>query len=261
MKTLKEFVWRSERFIAAHRGSSGNRPENTMAAFEEAVKTGAAMIEIDVQITRDHRIVVHHDDELGRTTNGKGILEDMSYRELSGIDAGSWYDPIYYREKIPLLEDVISLIRDKAYLGIEIKPMRDHKFEQRLDSLLNLLTKCGYEKNSFLASFDYRALKFIKKVMPEFHTAAIKLPDDYRLPSEIAEDADIEAIICDVSELSKPFETDALKNRIVTGVYSIDNEEDLETVSKYKINAYATNSPERLAEMLDKFDIRYSTVK
>ena len=72
--------------VMAHRGYSGKYPEYTMLAFEEAAKTGADGIELDVQLTKDGQVVVIHDERIDRTTDGSGWVKDYTYEELK-----KWY--------------------------------------------------------------------------------------------------------------------------------------------------------------------------
>ena len=73
--------------VMAHRGYSGKYPENTMLAFEEAAKTGADGIELDVQLTKDGQVVVIHDERIDRTTDGSGWVKDYTYEELKKFNA------------------------------------------------------------------------------------------------------------------------------------------------------------------------------
>ena len=75
-------------FVAAHRGFSGEYPENTMLAFKEAIKLGVDQIETDVRITKDNELVLIHDSTLERTTNGSGKVCDYTLSELKQLDAG-----------------------------------------------------------------------------------------------------------------------------------------------------------------------------
>ncbi len=75
----------------AHRGASAVAPENTISAFKEAIRIGADMIELDVRLSRDGEVVVFHDQDLSRTTDGNGPVEERSLTELRQIDAGSWF--------------------------------------------------------------------------------------------------------------------------------------------------------------------------
>jgi len=107
--------------IIAHRGASGYAPENTMSAFQTALKMGADAIEVDVQQTSDGKIIIIHDDTLDRTTNGTGKVAEKSYKELQSLDAGSWFNPKFFGERIPLLQDFFELIYKKVHAIIEVK--------------------------------------------------------------------------------------------------------------------------------------------
>ena len=73
--------------VYAHRGYSGKYPENTMLAFQEAAKTGCDGIELDVQLTKDGKVVVIHDEAVDRTTDGSGKVKDFTYQELARLNA------------------------------------------------------------------------------------------------------------------------------------------------------------------------------
>src|SRR5271154_304501 len=94
-------------WIVAHRGASGHAPENTLAAFQRAVELGASFIETDLHLTRDARFVAIHDQNLERTTNGKGAVREHTLAELRKLDAGMWFDRQYMGQQIPTLEDVL----------------------------------------------------------------------------------------------------------------------------------------------------------
>lgn len=81
--------------IIAHRGASKLAPENTMYAFELAYNLGAEGIETDVQLTKDNIPVLIHDETVRRTTNSNGYVKDFTFEELSTLDAGSWFSPIF----------------------------------------------------------------------------------------------------------------------------------------------------------------------
>lgn len=98
-------------WIVAHRGASGHAPENTIAAFERAVQLGAEFIETDLHLTRDARFVAIHDNTLGRTTNGHGIVGDHTLAELRQLDAGMWFDRQFMEQRIPTLDEVLEFAR------------------------------------------------------------------------------------------------------------------------------------------------------
>src|SRR5260370_12880151 len=94
--------------VSAHRGASGYAPENTLAAFRLAQQLGADMVEFDVHLTADDRLVVIHDDTLERTTTGRGYVRDHSWDEIARLDAGVWYGPKFAGERVPLLDEALA---------------------------------------------------------------------------------------------------------------------------------------------------------
>lgn len=110
--------------VFAHRGSKGNRPENTLAAFQEALRVKADGIELDVHLSKDNQLVVIHDEKVNRTTSGKGRVRNMTLTELKQLDAGSWFHKHFHKEKIPTLKEVLDLLVNEhfsGYLNIEVK--------------------------------------------------------------------------------------------------------------------------------------------
>jgi glycerophosphoryl diester phosphodiesterase len=107
--------------IIAHRGYSARYPENTLIAFQKALDHGAPMIELDVTLTADRRLVVIHDDSLERTTSGSGPVNRRTLEEIRQLDAGSWYHPRFANARVPELREVMQLIAGRAVLNIEIK--------------------------------------------------------------------------------------------------------------------------------------------
>ena len=146
--------------VAAHRGDSYNYPENTMSAFIAAVNEGCEMIETDVRLTKDMVLVLIHDATVNRTTNGVGKVADMTYEELSRLNAGTEKFP----EKIPLFEDFIKWASDKNItVNIEIKEYNDPGNEKRceycLDNVLGIVEKYGLGDKILINSFDASILE------------------------------------------------------------------------------------------------------
>lgn len=128
----------------AHRGGAALWPENTLAAFEGAVALGYRYIETDVHMTRDGKIVCFHDATLERTTNGRGRICELDYRELSRLDAGHNFTPdggtFPFRGqglRVPTLEEALALHPDLR-LNIEIKqssPAMEQALWEEIDRL------------------------------------------------------------------------------------------------------------------------------
>ena len=126
---------RRKPLVIAHRGDSAAAPENTLAAFTAAIDAGADGIELDVHPTRDGALAVHHDYYLDRTTDGAGLVSDHTLAELRALDAGAWFDERFVGERIPTLEEVLSLAAGRVRLEIELKGATLSFLERVLDAI------------------------------------------------------------------------------------------------------------------------------
>lgn len=106
--------------VIAHRGASAMAPESTAAAIRLALRLRADMIELDVQMTADHRLVIFHDDRLDRTTNGTGLLRRLPYAEVAQLDAGSWFAPRFAGARVLLASQALRLISPRR-VNLELK--------------------------------------------------------------------------------------------------------------------------------------------
>ncbi len=109
--------------ILGHRGASAYAPENTLIAFERAFELGADGIELDVTLTRDGIPVVIHDDRVDRTTNGNGLVSEMTVEEIQRLDAGGSFNVKFRGEKIPTLEKVLAYVPADKIVNVELKTL------------------------------------------------------------------------------------------------------------------------------------------
>ncbi|MBN2222461.1 MAG: glycerophosphoryl diester phosphodiesterase membrane domain-containing protein, partial [Vallitaleaceae bacterium] len=157
--------------ISAHRGSSAEAPENTLAALRLAIEQTADYIEIDVHQTADGRVVLLHDTNLRRTTGWNRLIYQVNYEDLLILDAGAWFSPEYIGEKIPTLEEAIEEVKGKAKLNIEIKPSR---YERNLvEEVVRIISDYELEDSCVITSFDYNTLRKVKSLNPEIQTGLI----------------------------------------------------------------------------------------
>lgn len=253
MRTLRDFVAAQEIMVVAHRGSSGTAPENTIAAINEALSAGAHMVEIDVQFTADDEAIVFHDAVLGRTTDGTGKIRKVHSSELDALDAGSWFDPRFQGERIPLLTEALSLLRNRAYVNIEIKPPQpDEDYIQRIQRIASIIDHMGLQAYTLFSSFHYESLAYLKSLSQNFHTAAIHIPGDPRLPSEAAGATGCEAYVCALRDFTIKRSRDAQQHNIYVGVYTINSASDAKQALSRKAKAIVTNFPARIMDALQK---------
>ena len=104
--------------VCAHRGDKQYYPENTIPAFESAVRKGAQMIELDVKLTKDGKMVIMHDPTVNRTTNGTGAVAELTFDEIRSLDAGVKFDPKFAGTKVPTLEEALDCIPNNIWINV-----------------------------------------------------------------------------------------------------------------------------------------------
>ncbi|WP_071460874.1 glycerophosphodiester phosphodiesterase [Bacillus massilinigeriensis] len=152
----------------AHRGASGYAPENTIAAFDKAVDMKADYIEIDVQRSKDGKLVIIHDTTVDRTTNGTGAVKDLTLEQLRSLDAGSFKGPEFTGEKIPTFEEVLDRYRGKAGILIELKaPEKYPGIEEEVAHLLKVRNLDKPRNNKIIIqSFNFDSVKKTNQLLP-----------------------------------------------------------------------------------------------
>jgi glycerophosphoryl diester phosphodiesterase len=151
----------------AHRGASGDFPENTLCAFNAAITAGAAMCELDVQRTADDVLVVIHDDTLERTTDGDGSVAGSSAAALQRLDAGRWRGPQFAGEHPPTLREVFELVRGRCALNVELKA------GGIAAPICELIHEWQAEKSTLVSSFDWPAIAEVRRIAPEIPTGLL----------------------------------------------------------------------------------------
>jgi glycerophosphoryl diester phosphodiesterase len=156
----------------AHRGYSELFPENTMPAFEKAIEAGADMMEFDVHMSKDGHAVVIHDNDVRRTSEGYGLVKDLTLAELRALDFNFTGDREIGRAIIPTLQEVLLLSKGKIALNIEIKncPYRYPGIEEEVSRLVRTYDMAG---DVVISSFDHFSLVKIKKIDPVLKTGML----------------------------------------------------------------------------------------
>ena len=154
--------------VIAHRGSKGTHPENTLAAFAEAIVVGADGIELDVHLTKDRQLVVIHDETVARTSNGHGEVEKLTLAALQAFDAGSWFAPEFAGERIPSLQEVLDLLVAKEFRGllnIEVKTdVKDYRGIEEI--LVRQMQQSRWSFDYLYSSFNFKTLERLHALDP-----------------------------------------------------------------------------------------------
>ncbi len=148
--------------ICGHRGMAARAPENTLAGITLARRRGVGQVEVDLRLTRDGRVVVHHDADLGRTAPGRGKIRDRDFADLAGLDAGSWFSAEFADQRIPSLEDLLAAGGETLEWNLELKtddPGDPAAGRLLVTRVLAGIAGAGMFRRVLLTSFDHGLIR------------------------------------------------------------------------------------------------------
>lgn len=158
-----------EKGICAHRGAMGTHPQNTLAAFREAIRLGAQMIEFDVRKSRDEQLFLYHDLTLVQLTGQEQRPEELTLAELKAIDAGSWKAPRFRGERIPTLEETLTIMPVNVWLFAHVQ-LGDLNLVQEV---ARMIFRHGRQQQAILGTLPDK-IEAARRACPEIVTANMR---------------------------------------------------------------------------------------
>lgn len=236
--------------VIAHRGGREWAPENTLAAFRKSLEFGAAGIELDIQRCSTGELVVIHDEDLARTTNGVGLVKDCSLGELRRLSAGAWFDKSFAEERIPLLAEVLELVDGKMMINIELKnaPIDYPEIE---DDLLNVIEDYAHPEGLIISSFDHKLLDRLHAKADHLKIAilgAAVFLDLAELATRIGATYFHPAFDCVRPDVM----ADARSAGLKVNVWTCNTQQDWRRAVKMEVDGIVTDDPEGLRRYLEK---------
>lgn len=237
----------------AHRGASGDghAPENTLAAFRKAIEMGVDGVECDVHCTKDGSVVVIHDHTLNRTTDTKGVVEEMTLREVKKADAGSWFDPRFAGERVPTLRELLELTKGKVITVIEIKS------ENIADKVVKEIESARAESEVVIISFHASALRDAQEINPRIPRGiliggrkAIRKPAG--ILDLIHQAAEAGASVLDLSSkiITPPLVRESHRRGMGVWAWTVDDEVEMKRLAEMYVDGITSNYPEKLQAAL-----------
>lgn len=222
--------------IIAHRGASFFEPENTLRAYRKAIEMGADFIEVDVRLSKDKELVIMHDADVGRTTNGKGLVKDCNLEELKKLDAG------YHRkneifaglgEQVPTLEEVIELVKNKIGLVVEIK-------EPGTESSIIKKIEDSDLENTILTSFFHKSVKNVRKSSLDIDAGIIFVGDPVNI-HKLAADSGANVIFPSYRYMSEELVKNAKNHGLTVYPWTIDDPQTFKRFADMGVDGIVTN--------------------
>lgn len=234
--------------VTAHRGSSVKAPENTLSAIRQAIADKAGYAEIDVQETADGVVMLMHDDNAGRTTGINKNMWEVTSSELKTKSAGRWFGPKFKNERVPKLDEVIALAKDRIRLNIELK--NNGHGVSLAEKTVDLIKAHDFEKQCTVTSFDTGLLHTVKKLNPRIKTGLIisKIPDKV----SFWDNQDYDVISAAYPIVNDEFMKEAAVHNKEVYVWTVNDKEIMKRMLKLGVTSIITDTPDQLVRIMNE---------
>lgn len=243
--------------IFAHRGASGDYPENTMLAFSKALSIGVDGIELDVHKNKDGHLVVIHDEDVQRTFKGKGLIKDYTLEEIKSFICRKFEFIKNENCKIPTLREVFELIKNEdIILNIEAKTDLIH-YDLEQD-LLHLIKEYGIEDKILISSFNHKCLSILQNLDANFKYGALyEYEKDYAPYDNIVEHAkrlNVYSVNISQELVSKEVVDLAHENGLKVFVYTVNKPNSMRKMIEFNIDGVFSDYPDLMNEVLKEYN-------
>ena len=237
--------------VWAHRGASARMPENTIPSFREAIRAKADGIELDIQLTKDKRIVVCHDETVDRTSDGSGWIKDLTFDRLRAMNFNQ-KDSSLGPVPIPLMEEVLDLMADTGMI-INIELKTGIVFYDGIEQMiLDLVERKNMKDKVIYSSFNHYSMLKVKDLEPEAYTAFLYEDGPIGMPA-YAKKHNMNAIHPALYNIQYPgVVAEAHELGLDVNVWTVDEKEHLEICAAMGIDAVFTNDPEQTRKIFEK---------
>ena len=242
--TLSDLKLGRKTLVTAHRGSSAQAPENTLAALYQAISDGADFAEIDVQETADGALVLLHDKDLMRVAGIPTNIWDAKLADLRMVDVGNRFGPAFAGEEIPTLEEALTAAGRRLALNIELK-YNGHD-QQLAERVVEAVRAAGCAQRCIITSLNRNGLARVRELAPEIRigqivTAALGNPRGL----------DVDLLSMSQAQVTPAVVRTNRRAWLETHVWTVDSEADMARMLDYGVDNIITNRPAVLRDMIN----------
>jgi glycerophosphoryl diester phosphodiesterase len=246
----------------AHRGGSQLAPQNTLAAFRNALALPIDAIELDVHLSRDGQLVVIHDNTVEKLTDGEGNILDLDFAYLRSLNAAAHFPGGWPQaQQIPTLREVLDLAKGRVQVCIEIKSSKRDGQHGRYPGIakkvMDEVRAAGMLNNVLIISFDWLILPSIKALEPHVQTGALVSRDVWTPDAEHALDnlfAQVAALRCEWLDMDHRLYTPGLAdlvhaNGFKLGLWTVNSLDELRMLTAAGVDSLTTDRPDLFARV------------
>ncbi|HEX2069232.1 MAG TPA: glycerophosphodiester phosphodiesterase family protein [Actinomycetota bacterium] len=255
MANLDRQIWPA---VVAHRGASALYPENTLQAFEGAIKAGADLVELDVRLTSDGVPVILHDLDVSITTDGTGRVHELTLADIKRLDASKGRDD---RTEVPTLQEALELLSGRAGVNIEIKnlpeePAFDSPKEAAVEKTLDALQEIGFSGPVVVCSFNWLSIERVRELEPSVPTGFLTIAaiDPWASLTYVKARGHSLTLphVAALESAGEEFVHAAHADGIRIGTWTVDEAGMIERLFEMGVDALATNDPATAVPIRDR---------
>lgn len=237
--------------VLAHRGFSGNYPENTMLAFRKAIEAGADGIELDIHESRDGQLVIIHDENLVRTTGIDGIVSDFTLAELTRTRASRTKSDAF-DTPIPSFEEFCEFASNGSFItNVEIKT--NNQWYQDIErKAIDMVRAYGLQDRIIFSSFNWISVMRARQLAPEIPCGFLYDGNKHLHLAPQTKEAGIQFMHPDFALLDDAIVAECRENGIGLNVWTINEESQMRRLIDWDVNAAITNYPDMCLRLLGR---------
>jgi glycerophosphoryl diester phosphodiesterase len=220
-----------------HRGAKGYEPENTLISFEKAIEMDADGIELDVHLSLDGHLIVIHDETIDRTTNGKGVVNQLTLQELKSFTINEEYT-------IPTLQEVLDLVNQRCFVNIELK--NQDTAEKVVQLIEHYISDKNWKNDHFLvSSFDWNALQQVRFLNDSIRIGVLT-ETDLDLAISFARFMKAEALHPDFQLLTNEYTSKIHEKGILVFPWTVNKIDAVKRMKSFKVDGIITDFLDRV---------------
>jgi glycerophosphoryl diester phosphodiesterase len=238
--------------IIAHRGDSAHAPENTLAAFQSAVKKGAEAVEFDVKLSQDGQVIVIHDQTVDRTTDGQGDVRHLSLAQLKQLDADILFKGQYPAERIPTLDEVFEAVGTHLHMNVELTNYATPA-DDLVEKVCTLVRGHQMQARVLFSSFFPRNLRQAQALLPEVPCGLLAWSGVLGLPARTwGWRRNLHALHPHVSDVSASLVTRLHAAGMRLNTWTVNAVPEMERLLGLGVDGIFTDDPASLARVLGR---------
>ncbi|HPF78704.1 MAG TPA: glycerophosphoryl diester phosphodiesterase [Alphaproteobacteria bacterium] len=238
--------------VIGHRGAAAYAPENTIEGFHTAADLGIEWVEMDVKLTKDGVPIIFHDEDLGRTTNGSGLVAETNYDDIAQMECGSWFSDSFAGVKIPTLEEAIdALIERDLGLNLEIKPCPGRE-KETAEIALDMLSQYWDDHSHLLiSSFQHVCLEVARDMAPDWYRGLLiggdDMPENWK---DLADYLDVRTVNLGSNLVTPELVEEITDLDLATLVYTVNDPQLARQFQSWGVASMFSDEPDLILENL-----------